>query len=107
MIAALVSVNSGIRVQSDYKVIALFLGDFQKVQVPDVEEIERPRHVYDLVARLWRLAVAELYDFLRGWQKLRAACPWISRGSILTHALARLSIDAVLAVTLFEMLPRH
>lgn len=107
VIAALVSVNGGIRVQADYKVVALLLGDFQEVQVPYVEEVECSRHVHDLVARLWRLTVAELYNFLRGRQELRAAGPRISCGSILAHALARLSINAVFAITLPEVLPRH
>lgn len=107
MIAALVSVNGGIRVQADYKIVAFLLGDFQKVQVSYVEEIKRPRYVHNLVARLRRLAVAELYNFLRGRQELRAASPRISRGSILTHPLTWLSVDAIFTVTLSKMLSRH
>lgn len=66
MIAVLVSVNSWIRVQSDYEIVALLLSDFQKVQVPHMEKIERARHVHNLVVRLWTFAVAELNYFLRG-----------------------------------------
>jgi len=107
MIAALVSVNGWIRVQSDYEIVALLLSDFQEVQVSYMEEIECACHVYNLIIWLRTLAVAELYYFLRGRQKLRTASPWTPSSSILTHALARFSINAVFVVTLSKVLSRH
>lgn len=107
MVAALVPVDGRVRVQADYEVVTLPLGDLEEVQVADVEEIERACHVNDLVARLRALAVAELYDLLRGRQELRAAGPWTPRASVLAHAFARFPVDAVLIVALAKVLPRH
>lgn len=107
MIAAFISINGGIGMQTDNEVVSLLLGDFQEIQVPHVEEIECTCHVHDFITRLWTLAVAELYDFLCGRQKLRTAGPRTPGGSILTHALTRLSVDAVFVVTLSKVLPCH
>lgn len=93
--------------QTDNEVVSLLLGDLQEIQVSHVEEIERACYVHYLIARLRTLAVTELYDFLRSRQELRTAGPRTPGGSILTHALARLSVNAVFVVTLPKMLSRH
>lgn len=75
--------------------------------MPHVEEIERTCYVHNVITRLRTLAIAELYDFLCGRQKLRTAGPRTPGGSILTHALARLSVNAVFIVTLSKVLSCH
>lgn len=57
VVAALVAVDDGVRVQSHNQEVSLRRRRLQKVQVPHMEHVERSRHIHYFIARLkqWKI----------------------------------------------------